>query len=300
MYLSHLLVDVGVNPDRPRPGRLWLRNVYRVHQRLCMAFPDAQRKAKDPRFLRPFEEKDFPETNAAKEEITSDDVHQPRSAQNGFLFRIDHDVNVHDVSQDGRAQPCESLHELSHDMARSPVILVLSAREPDWNYAFQNAPLLNAPLLAAAPEKKAYTVAAEQGQEYRFRLKANTVRKVANGPLSGGRVSVGRDPAALMDWLWRRGEANGFEPVFEKKENGWDPRWRIESGLLHAWREKNLEERTEEKNGDERKKMSFAFGIFDGVLRVKDPALLVGAVESGIGPAKAFGFGLLSLARISP
>ncbi len=39
MYLSSLLIDVGDNPDRPRPGRLWLRNLYHVHQRLCMAFP---------------------------------------------------------------------------------------------------------------------------------------------------------------------------------------------------------------------------------------------------------------------
>jgi CRISPR system Cascade subunit CasE len=171
-------------------------------------------------------------------------------------------------------------------LAGSPVILVLSAREPDWNYAFQNAPLLAAP-----PEKKAYTFTTEEGQQYQFRLKANTVRKVANGPLSGARVGIGRAPAALMDWLWRKGEAHGFEPVFEKKENGWDPRWRIESGLLRAWREKNVEEREE---------MSFAFGLFDGILRVKNPARLLAAVESGIGHAKAFGFGLLSLARISP
>ena len=43
MYLSCLLIDVGDNPDRPRPGRLWLRNLYHVHQRLCMAFPSARK-----------------------------------------------------------------------------------------------------------------------------------------------------------------------------------------------------------------------------------------------------------------
>jgi CRISPR system Cascade subunit CasE len=37
---------------------------------------------------------------------------------------------------------------------------------------------------------------------------------------------------------------------------------------------------------------------FDGVLRVTDAARLVEAVRSGIGPAKAFGFGLLSLRRM--
>src|SRR5438046_1882322 len=51
MFLSLLHVNVGDDPDRPQPGRLWLRDVYRVHQRLWMAFPDAERRAEDPFFL---------------------------------------------------------------------------------------------------------------------------------------------------------------------------------------------------------------------------------------------------------
>lgn len=38
MYLSSLMINTGDNPDRPRPGRTWLRDIYRVHQRLSMAF----------------------------------------------------------------------------------------------------------------------------------------------------------------------------------------------------------------------------------------------------------------------
>ena len=41
------------------------------------------------------------------------------------------------------------------------------------------------------------------------------------------------------------------------------------------------------------------FGVrFDGVLAVTDPDALTGAVRQGIGPAKGFGFGLLSLAPL--
>ena len=40
------------------------------------------------------------------------------------------------------------------------------------------------------------------------------------------------------------------------------------------------------------------FGVrFNGLLQVTDPEKLMQAVRNGIGPAKAFGFGLLSLAR---
>lgn len=72
MYLSTLLVDVGDNPDRPRPGRLWLRNIYHVHQRLSMAFPSRELKEDDPQFLKPFNPASF---------------EKPK-----FLFRIDRGV----------------------------------------------------------------------------------------------------------------------------------------------------------------------------------------------------------------
>jgi CRISPR-associated protein Cas6/Cse3/CasE subtype I-E len=110
MYLSQLLIDVGDNPDRVRPGRLWIRNPYRIHQRLCMAFPSKNRKLKDEDFLLPFVEDDF----------FKQPVHTGRTEDTGFLFRV--------------------------DTARR-VILVQSAFKPDWEYAFQNAEhLLAAPV----------------------------------------------------------------------------------------------------------------------------------------------------------
>lgn len=140
MYLSNLLINVGDNPDRPRPGRLWLRNLYRVHQRLCMAFPSAQRKQSDAQFLNPYNPDDF----------TQCQVHTPRSAEAGFLFRVD-------------PQPGGSV-----------VILTLSAIQPDWNYAFANA----AYLLAAPPQCKCYKPKPAAGQRLRFRLLANAVSRV--------------------------------------------------------------------------------------------------------------------------
>ncbi len=59
MYLSRLMIDVGSNPDRPRPGRLWLRNIYNVHQRLSMAFPVPGKVDADQDFLSPYNSGDF-------------------------------------------------------------------------------------------------------------------------------------------------------------------------------------------------------------------------------------------------
>ena len=37
---------------------------------------------------------------------------------------------------------------------------------------------------------------------------------------------------------------------------------------------------------------------FDGVLEVNDPDIFIKSIESGIGSAKGFGFGLLSIAPV--
>ena len=151
MFLSTLLVDVGDNPDRPRPGRSWLHNVYRVHQRLCMAFPDFSRKIDDPEMVQPYCPDDFGDGQ----------VHVPRGNSAGFLFRVD-------PQPGGRV-----------------VILVLSAAKPDWHYAFglregrsnsmAGRPVGNAGYLLAAPpsEPRQANVDFTAGTKLRFRLLAN-------------------------------------------------------------------------------------------------------------------------------
>lgn len=176
MYRSFLLIDTGANPDRPRPGRFWLRNRYHVHQRLCMAFPSASRHAEDPRFLKPFKRKEFAEGQ----------VHVQRSGEAGFLYHID-------PFPHGRA-----------------VVIVQSAGKPNWHYAFHNARYL----LAAEPVVKQFDPCFSKNQRLKFRLAANPTRRLSeNSPDAGAqsvgkRVPVPRDK--LVDWLVRRGARGGF------------------------------------------------------------------------------------------
>jgi CRISPR system Cascade subunit CasE len=74
MYLSQLLVNTGDDPDKPRPGLAWIKQTYRVHQRIWMAFPDDARRNEDPFFLGEW-------SNTAK----------PQRRDGGFLFRIEPD-----------------------------------------------------------------------------------------------------------------------------------------------------------------------------------------------------------------
>ena len=75
----------------------------------------------------------------------------------------------------------------------------------------------------------------------------------------------------------RKGDAGGFGVVSCHV---------VPEGIIHAAK----------PAGGDKHKLSHLSVRFDGVLQVTAPDDLAGALESGIGPAKAFGFGLLSLA----
>ena len=240
MFLSTLLIDTGVDPDRPRPGRLWLRNPYRIHQRLAMAFPSAGRSQTDPDFLRPYRPDDFP-TPA---------VHERRGEHAGFLFRVD-------PGPPGRA-----------------VIAVLSASRPDWDYAFHNAPFF----LAAPPVVREYDPVFRCGDRLRFRLLANATRKIDTKTGPDGQRRKGRRvpvrPERVLVWLLDRARKAGFEldAGSVTVQTGY-------VGLRHP----------------SSKPANLFAARYDGLLTVTDPARFRAAVQGGIGPAKAFGFGLLTI-----
>lgn len=116
-------------------------------------------------------------------------------------------------------------------------------------------------------------------ERYRFSLVANPTRKVRSdrsGTLrkNGRRVPV-TSREELLDWISRKGRSAGFS--IDTRNLQTIPRARqpfVKQGKvgLHAAVE------------------------FRGTLEVSDPAAFRSAVATGIGPAKAFGFGLLCLA----
>lgn len=286
MYLSCLLIDVGDNPDRHRPGRSWLRNRYRVHQRLCMAFPSASRKAEDVDFLTPFK----------PDEFGNGQVHVRRAMEAGFLFRIDPLPN-------GRA-----------------AIIVQSAIEPDWGYAFHNADYF----LAASPGVQSFEPNFSNGQRLRFRLLANPTRKKGTWPKRrwdamsqeeqkkentrhGKRVPV-PSSQEIEDW---RGEHpdEDIRTFIQEKLHEWLANWRlerngkrVESATFAIDPEFTIVQpgyvyiNTEGKG--QGKRLNSA--LFEGILTVNDPELFTETLICGIGSGKAFGFGLLSIAPVHP
>ncbi len=281
MHISTLLIDTGSNPDRPRPGRLWLRNIYRVHQRLCMAFPSSARKLDDPSFLKPYRPDDFSEggnqvatIDGSSVTSTIVQVNARRTDTNGFLFRID-----------------------PHPESGSAIILVQSAAPPDWDYAFQNA----AVLLGAEPEVRKFEPQFKTGEKRRFNILANPVRKVSKNSLDCAgnpfdRKWIGKDvPVAVPDlprWLERRAE-----PLWQGPKNlsqtQTPPGFEIlritdiQRGYVYV-----------NKGQDDEKGRKIRSARYEGVLKITNADHFTKTLIKGIGPAKAFGFGLLTLSNL--
>jgi len=308
MYLSCLLIDVGENPDRPRPGRLWLRNIYHVHQRLCMAFPSQARAKVDPTFLQPFKADDFP--------LLRNPNAVPENPRHSFLFRIDNSIK---------------------DDCPRTMILVQSDQRPNWDYAFGLKPGLVDPLtgkpignaghlLAAPPEFKNDDRTFHAGEELRFRIRVNLskkskeservgdLRKLREGTDANGRPKSQskrvaltwkseegeRPEGVIQEWFARKawiklGEESDRVQAFTLcKFNvvhlGWVVGYRPRAKYANA-------ECEDDDDGHSARQMRFRSALLEGTLLVTDALSFAKAIASGIGSAKGFGFGLLSVAR---
>lgn len=147
----------------------------------------------------------------------------------------------------------------------TPVVLVQAVAEADWA-ALQSLPnYLQRPI-----ESKRLTLEewVEGGTRYRFRLQANpTVTR------QGKRYGLVGE-AEQLAWLNRQGERHGFS---------------VETALVTG------SDVLASRKGAAR--ISVQRVCFEGVLQVQSLELFSRVLTAGIGPAKAFGCGLLSVAR---
>lgn len=157
-----------------------------------------------------------------------------------------------------------------------PQVLVQSAVAPDFETARPGyTPLAR---LACIDGPKEWNLTLTTGQLLRFRLRASPTVTKQFGPeaTKPGHRRVGLHKEEEQHaWFQRKAGASGFAVVELRvtplgKLGGRSP------------------------SGDT---LTHTGADFDGLLRVTDPDLLLGALHSGIGAGKAWGFGLLSLAR---
>lgn len=118
------------------------------------------------------------------------------------------------------------------------------------------------------------------GQPVRFRLAVNAVRRTSDKRVNP--VPIYDDPSTGLD---------GFPTWLDKKMSGALDQIEI---LNHT-----REVLTSKKNSTNRKGMSLQIDLVDAVASVNDPNMLHNMVIQGVGRAKSFGCGLLSVHRLA-
>lgn len=124
--------------------------------------------------------------------------------------------------------------------------------------------------------------ALEVGQEWRFRLRANPVKALARDGRRSAIHALRTQPEQL-EWLQRKAKAAGFSIPLNRL------------GLpevVTAARDAML------FKGSTQSRVSIETVVFDGILKVTDERALRSAMLEGIGRAKAYGCGLLTLAPV--
>lgn len=154
-------------------------------------------------------------------------------------------------------------------------VLVQSAQAAAWD-ALHLAPDFGSGYFDALHGNKPVSLQdlVQEGWHYRFRLLANpTVTR-------GGKRFGLHDDEPRQGWLLRQGQRHGFAVV--AAERGASGRLRVSHGRR------------------DRTHIMLDTVLFDGVLQAVDAIALRQAWCEGIGPGKALGLGMLSLAPLRP
>ena len=126
---------------------------------------------------------------------------------------------------------------------------------------------------------KAYLDRIKKGQEFRFRIRGNTVHCIMTEKGRRGKVVPHVGKSHKNEWLIKKSKLNGFkiaEDCFSI----------VESGVQQFYKKrKSIPVR-------------LSYTVFEGILNVTDEKLFVEALSRGIGRGKAYGCGLITVMEL--
>lgn len=173
-------------------------------------------------------------------------------------------------------------------------LYVLSPERPDLTALVEQAGWP----LAATWETKEYDALLNRvrlGDEYRFSLVANPVRDVRQESGRSKRLPHVR-PEHQAEWLISKGRQSGFEIVSVRVEKPADDRPSETVDALQI----AVSDRRDRRFPRGDATVTIRTARFDGILRVTDTEAFRRALGHGIGPAKGYGCGLMTISRLSP
>jgi CRISPR system Cascade subunit CasE len=162
--------------------------------------------------------------------------------------------------------------ELQDQYRFHPITLLIQTQlEPDWNGLYDRG------LLIESSQVKAFTPNFSNSEKFYFRLLGNPTAR--RRQLDGSQKRVGLyDRDEQQDWILRKAQYGGFKVLSLQL---------TDFGLIESSKKKN----------NQTFKIKHLAVKYEGLLQIIDPDKFTKTFIKGIGSAKAFGFGLLSLAK---
>lgn len=197
-------------------------------------------------------------------------VEMHRTVMRGFPAATPHARRAHNV-----------LYRLEVNERRGRVeLLVQSSHAPDWSGVSTRYLIETDEPNPAVKSLDSLQSCVDAGREFMFRLRANPTKRVTVEATSR-RVEL-RGDAERIAWLKRKGVAGGFVVLCDDAGVGVSVQEERKSGGPRS-------------NGTASGRITVLPVLFDGRLRVLDAEQFKRTLCEGIGPAKAYGCGLLSL-----
>lgn len=179
--------------------------------------------------------------------------------------------------------------------------------KPDWSFLDDLDDYLLADAAPPNPACKCITEVCRgfrEGQVLSFRLRANPTKRIAeaikgDNELKGKRVGLLCEEEQLA-WLLRKsqerekGKPGGFAVLMKEVED--------QGGQTRQIAQVNIcpegKKRGRKREGSSSHETTHLAVLFEGLLRITDADAFRHTLAGGIGPAKAYGFGLLSVAPV--
>lgn len=177
------------------------------------------------------------------------------------------------------------------DRGMTTALYILSPVEPDCSQLVAEAG--TAGTQARTLDYSPFLASLDAGQLWAFRLAANPSYSASRGPGVRGQRYGHVTVEQQRQWFIDRVPRFGFEllPVDHADGEGTD------EAVLVAYRERPVFNRRR-PGGEGYDRVTINRTVYEGVLRVTDPEPLRRALIAGIGRSKAYGCGLMTLARV--
>lgn len=137
-----------------------------------------------------------------------------------------------------------------------------------------------------------------QGDTWNFRLTANPVHHISRpGDPKGAETKRAAHvtPEHQLAWLLKQQERGGFEVVRKPADRQLAERRDEYQVILHG---RIPEQFSKRETVGPRRRVTFTRVTYDGRLQITDPAAVRRALTHGLGKAKAYGCGLMTLAPV--